>query len=396
MKKRSLIGYITVSGIGGFQEKFFSAMFKAGIKLWEVKQISGGFTAKMQPYKYLKAKRIAKSCGVELKIEKRSGLYFFLKKYNKRLGVVCGLFLMGIITTGLSNHVWDIEIIGNDTIPDSSVLSVLEECGISVGVAKTDIDYSLAQQTAMLRLGEVGWFGMELTGCRLNVKVSEKIDIPEMVETDVPCNVVAARDGKIVLTEVYSGTQLVQVGDGINKGGMLVSGTVVDSAGNILYEHASAKFIADFTETRDFFVPFESIEQAACGDETKRNYLLLMNSTIPLFWGDGQVDNAKYTEEIYNQYLFGFELPYKVKVGTYIEYRDINVVRTTEQIVSELREQKSVYESNFLSDYDITECREAYTTDENGITLSVFYKLRGNIAKQEKIELNFEKNAFNS
>ena len=63
--------YITVEGIGGFQEKFISGLISEDIQIYSITQQTAGFTAVVKPNCYLKMSRIARKNGVWLWVIKR-------------------------------------------------------------------------------------------------------------------------------------------------------------------------------------------------------------------------------------------------------------------------------------------------------------------------------------
>lgn len=58
MKRRkaraTFAAYITIKGLGGFQEKFISELITNDIQIYEICQDKDGFTAVIKPYSYLK------------------------------------------------------------------------------------------------------------------------------------------------------------------------------------------------------------------------------------------------------------------------------------------------------------------------------------------------------
>ena len=65
MKRRkaraTFAAYITIKGLGGFQEKFISELITNDIQIYEICQGKDGFTAVIKPYSYLKTARIART-----------------------------------------------------------------------------------------------------------------------------------------------------------------------------------------------------------------------------------------------------------------------------------------------------------------------------------------------
>lgn len=82
MKRRkaraTFAAYITINGLGGFQEKFISELITNDIQIYEICQGKDGFTAVIKPYSYLKTARIARKHGIRLRVTERQGFIFRL------------------------------------------------------------------------------------------------------------------------------------------------------------------------------------------------------------------------------------------------------------------------------------------------------------------------------
>ena len=107
----------------------------------------------------------------------------------------------------------------------------------------------------------------------------------------------------------------------------------------------------------------------------------------PLFLGNASVPDAVYSEETALVHIFGAEMPFRIKTGTYTAYRDIGVTRSADDCRRELERLKTDHEQNFYSEYEIASAEEKYLPDDGGIRLVVEYKLRGDIAKPVAIEM---------
>ena len=95
-----------------------------------------------------------------------------------------------------------------------------------------------------------------------------------------------------------------------------------------------------------------------------------------------------YSEEIHNLYLFGREIPLKLRVGTFTAYRDEEITRSQTDCAKILQNQREAYEENFFGEYEIVSCEEKYFPEEGGVRLIADYVLRGNIAVPQEIELS--------
>ena len=377
-------GSVSFHGYGGFPEKMISQLLGNGIRLRRVRTSGVEISGIVSPYDYPAVARAAHENGIRIKSGKRMGIYFTLSRYENRIGLYVGLLTFVLILSIFQTHVQDISIEGD--VSHGQILSILEECGITVGADKRLIRLSQAEQQIMLEVEDCAWVDVSCVGYRVNVTVQKGTPAPEM-QGDSPRNIVASRAAVIVKEVVRQGETVLSVGSGVQQGGLIVSGTMSDGGGSILFVHADAEIIGEFTETEEFFVPYNETVSIADGEETRFKYLVFNDDVYPLFLGEAYVDNAVYSEEASPLRLFGAETPFMIRSGIFTKYRQVDVVRSPDDCTSELKRLKSDYEENFLSEYEIVAVTEKYLPEEDGIRLILEYTLRGDIAEPVDIEV---------
>jgi len=378
-------GWVEFSGIGGFQERFISELLDRGIKLKRTQTTDSRITGIVSPLHYRTVAASAKKHGVRIRAGKRSGLYFSALRYSRRIGLYIGFLIFMIILSIGKSTVSDIKITG--TAPEAQIIQILEECGITRGASSHGLDFSLAERRIMLEVQNVAWVDVSLSGCRVSVTVEEAAPLPLTHDTSYPCNLIAARDAMIVDTVVRKGTLVSNIGSGVQKGGLLVSGAVTDGGERLLYHHANAEIIGEFTETREFFVPYNETIKIADGEKTEFRYLVFCDDVYKLFWGRAYVEDALYTEHTeIPDWLSG--TPFRIRVGTFTKYRAVDITRTDDDCLNELKKQKQNFEENFYPDFEIVSAIEKCHPEKDGIRLIVDYTLRGDIAVEQRIEVD--------
>ena len=250
--------YITVVGIGGFQEKFISGLISEDIQIYAITQQTAGFTAVVKPGCYLKMSRIARKNGVRLRVAERKGIAFCLYPYRRRWGLVTGALCCCAVIVFLSQFVWKIDIEGNERLSDAEIAAVMEDNGLLPGCGAKSFDTKVCELSAMSRLKDLSWISVEREGSRVYIKTAETNDPPKAdIPINTPCNVVSDYDGQLVYTEIYKGKLQTTVGSGVAKGQLLISGTVNDNGGRIVYVHADGLLKAECEQTEEFYLPFE-------------------------------------------------------------------------------------------------------------------------------------------
>jgi similar to stage IV sporulation protein len=286
----------------------------------------------------------------------------------------------------MSNFVWDIRVHGNDSISAAQIMEVMEKHGITSGVNVHSYDPQKAELALTLELDRIAWVNIERQGSRIHVHVSERLETEmSRIPITTPCNVIAVKSGVIVETEVYRGRLLVEIGSGVNRGDVVVSGVVEDGGGNVILSHASAKIIAECEENAEFFVPFTSLERRRNGRTTENNSILFLGHSFPLFMFGDTPENAVYSAQTRAPTFFGLRLPYRLRTEIYAHYDYIEVTIGQAEALERLRRQIELYRLNFYGDSEIISFEERFLICEDGIKAEVHVVYRTNIAEQRII-----------
>ncbi len=390
-KKRKGLPYGSVefSGFGGFPEKMASELISQGIVLRGVRFGDGTISGTVSPADYWLTSKTAQKCGVRLKAGKRRGLYFSVMRYSRRAGLYVGFLVFLIIISMGSSHVQDIEVHGTGGISPaqrSQVMRILEECGIREGESTRGLNTASAERRMMLEIPDAAWTDVSCEGFRVSATLELATPKPDILDQNTPCNLVAVRDAKVVEHTVRDGTLVTETGSGVPAGGLLVSGVVADSAGNVTLKHASADIIGEFTESREFFVPYRETLSTADGEQTEFRWLVAGDDEIPLFWGEASVPDSVYHEETEVLTLFGHNIPLKLRRGVFTKLRQHDITRSADDCIAELERLQADFEENFYGEYEIYSCDETAVPEDDGIKLTAVYTLRGNIAEERAIE----------
>lgn len=372
------LGSVEFCGIGGYCEEMLSELFEDGVAVRNVKAADGGIRGAVSPLDYYRVSKAARKHGVRIRAGKRRGLYFTLRRYRTRVGLCVGAIIFLLFIALWQTSVHSITIEGD--APRSQIMKILEECGIKLGASTDTLKLSKAEHRIMAEVEDCAWTDVSCEGFRVNVRVEKTSEKPEM-EDDAPRNIVAARSAMIVRQVARQGASVVTNGSGVNAGDLLVSGTVFDGREHILLVRADAEIIGEWTETREFFVPYNETISIANGDRKIFKYLVYGDDVYPLFTGKAGAENSLYTEETHIVTFLGQNTAFKMRYGIYTAYTSQDITRSPDGVLSELQRQKSGFEENFYSEYEIVNAEERFYPQEDGIRLSVEYTIQGDIAK---------------
>ena len=383
MKSNLFFGEVGFAGVGGFPEKMVSELLENGVVMRKIELSASEISGECSPFDYYKVAKTARKNGIRLRVKKRSGLYFQLSRYKTRGGLYAGFLVFVMMISLMKTRVLDIVVEGD--APREQTLKILSECGIEEGKPLSELNFSKAEQRLMLDIENCAWADVSRDGFRVKAEVQKGEEPPE-VEGKNPRNITASRPARIVSMTVRKGKAAVSVGSGVNTGDLLVSGTVFDGRSKIMLVHSDAEIIGEFLETQEFFVPYSEVKNLPKGDVKRFDSLVLGDDEYPLYFGEAFVENSVYSEE--TRLIFGENSPIKLKSRIFTAYVPTEITRSPDDVVKELRRQKSDFEQNFYSEYKIVTCSEKFFPEKDGIRLIADYTLQGDIAKPVDIAVS--------
>ncbi len=385
------MAYVKFKAIGGFQEKFISALIDNNIQLYDITESKCEISSLIKASDYSFVSRVARKYGVRTRACERQGLYFKLYGYRKRWGLVLGPLCCALTLLILSQFVWDIRISGNENLSDSQLYSVAEECGIELGSYIRSFSVSACEFKAMSEINQLSWISVEREGSRIYIKVHEKaIEEKEDIPAEMPCNIVSDYDGQLVYALIKRGTSNVKVGDGIRKGQILISGTVDNNNDGVIHIHAEGELIARCRQTEEFFIPFKQVKRKPLDEKKTTSYLMFGDFSVKLPWESyepSDLDNVTYNEETGYVSLFGLKTPIKYKKGIYTFYENEEITYKQEDVIKQLNEQKADFEDNFMQGCKVVSAVSEIIPEENGIRMKVTYTVERDVGVKQKISV---------
>ena len=331
------------------------------------------------------AEKLAKEYELELSSAEKHSLSGWMRRYRLRFGIIIGIILVIAASSYFSSVVVTIDIQGNSSVSDQDILSALDELGIHRGTRLKDIDFHIAGNELRIMVDDISWAALRHTGSRVVVEVTEKRKKPEMFSSRTPSNIFAAHDADITYTSVLDGQLMHEVGDHVPKGTLLVSGVTGDITGRIMFHHAMGEIRGIYEETVTFSDSFASSRYLPTGRTKKEPRLRLFDLDLPLFIGKNKFSSYDTSSSESRLSLFGKELPVGIKRSELTETELTEIVRTEDELRDVLMEKVFLYEKNFLSGSSVLDRDISESSDENGMTLTVRYRVEGDIGIQQEI-----------
>ncbi len=230
---RYIRGYLSIQVSGYSPERFLNACSHRGIYLWGLKAGDRAYHMYVTVQGFRKLKPIVKKTGTRVAITGRFGLPFFLHRYRRRKTFFIGAFLSAALIYLMSLFIWNIDIRGNMSRTDETILEFLENKNVVHGMPKSNVDCARIVKDIRRQFDDIIWVSASIQGTRLIIQVKENEDsnlqesAPE--KTDAQKSAVdLVADWDCTITEIVTrkGTPLVRVGDEVKKGDILVSGLI--------------------------------------------------------------------------------------------------------------------------------------------------------------------------
>ena len=383
-----IFGYVRISIEGYYIERFINICTSKKIVIWNLKREAGiklFFNAGINEFR--KLCKIAKKTQCKIKIEDKKGVPFILHRYKKRK-IFAGFLLAIVIVIAISsNFIWNIqiEVQGNEKF--ENIEQDLEEVGLKVGKAKSEIDTKEIMNKLRLKRDDIAWVGMELKGTNMIVKLVKADKKPEIVDDSEYCNIVSDKEGIITKINVQNGTANVKVGDTVKEGMVLVNGWMEGKYTGVRYVHAKAEIEAKIWYTENITIPYNATETIETGGEEVNYGIKLNNFEINFPKGVSKFEFYDTIKEEKKFKLFSdFYLP-------------ISIIKETKKEVKKEQKEYSVDEAKNLGIQQLEQQLDEKIADkdkivnknintyenQDGVEVEVTYEVLETIGTNEKI-----------
>ncbi len=337
---RFFCGILELEFWGVYPEKILNLCVKNKITVWNTRFSKQKITLNITVRDFKKLPKLLKKSGVKLHILSKKGFPFFMKKYNKRFGVFAGIITFFLVLQFMASFVWVIDVVGNENVEKSEIISICEELGIKIGVRSSSIDTKNIVQDLLLKTDKLSWASFNIEGCKLTVNVTEIT--PKTQDNSVATNLKAKADGIIKKIDVTSGNCVVSVGDTVKKGDLLVSG-IIENMNETKFVHSIGSILAQTDEEFLLEEPFIKEIEYPTGKVKKRRVLEIFTLKIPLYVGR-EKGNFVTENKCKNLNLFSQNIPIRLHTKKFIFIKNTSQKRDYQKLC-ELLEERLLLES---------------------------------------------------
>ncbi len=333
-----LKGYLRIKVWGFSPERFMNLCSNKNILLWDIRQEGEIYFMYISLKGFYQLRGIVRKTGTRVAILERYGLPFLIPKLLRRKTFLLGLIMAVAFWILSASFIWDIELTGNYQITEDMFASFLKENQVHVGMRSADLDISELEKQIRRTFPQVTWTSAKLTGTKLLIEIKEN-DAPiiTLQEEDTGgSDLVAEYDGVIVSMIVRSGVPMVNIGDTVAKGDVLVDGKVPiynedATVREYTYVTADADIVLEHTMPFAASIPLDYIEKEYTGRTKKSHYLRVGDREMKL---PEEAPFLVYDSVIKESRLLVLEkLSIPVFTGTYThrEYQNVEHIYSQEQ-----------------------------------------------------------------
>lgn len=366
-------GYYTVVVEGLDTESFLNYLIRNKIYVYNVNRIDKGkiqFSIDRENFKNLK--KIYRGNKFNVKVKKQTGIPFIVKRiYTYRGMVICAIISL-IILMSTSQFVTDVYITAPEGIDKTSLEKELYIQGVKPGVYKKSIDRKTVRDNIMVKFNEIAYISINVKGTNIFVNITKKDESQNSEENSNYCNIIASKDGIIEKVVPRSGEAIINEGDIVRKGDVLVNGANTTALPEIwattFYEAKKTSNYINIKNQRT--------------DNNKKIY------TISFYDKKFKIlRNIKYKEyEIENKThelkLGDYTFPIKIMVSTFYEVKKVENKIDVEKIKKQLSTHVlKELEYTIPVSARIIDSKDKYNVDKNMVEYIVTVTTSENIAQ---------------
>jgi similar to stage IV sporulation protein len=289
------------------------------------------------------ASRLLRDCavrGIRCRVLHRGGIPVLLYRYRARIGLLIGGVLGALLLYLSCGLLWDIRIEGASSSSSEHLLSQLAACGLRPGVVLADVD-TREIENRMLRSGEnIAWIAINRKGTVAYGQIRE-LQTSQSVKEEQPANLISDYDAVIDSVKPITGVAVVQAGQTVRKGALLISGIRDSATQGYRIIGASGEVIGRTEESIVIRIPLFYERKCYTGLETCEKSLIFFGKSIKLSKSTGIMGGS--CDTIYKMEKWTLPkdrvLPVGVQTVRMREYRMESVERTREEAYREAMQQ---------------------------------------------------------
>lgn len=304
----------TVEGLN--IERFVRYAGEQGIQLTNIRRPGPRkLTAQIQEDLLPRIQDIAMQGGWKLTAGSRRGAGRAADWLYRRWLLAAAILIGGIALLAAAQVMWQVEIADAGAY-EADIRTALTEFGVTVPMLRSQVDIGELRDALEWRYPRIAWFECGWRGSTLVIRPVEGVLPRTDGGNDGSCDVVAARDGIVQTIVTRAGTPVVEVGDIVRAGDVLIKGEERTSEGALRPVAARGSVIARVWEGASIRMPaYETVTVYTGNQET------VWTIRTPWFdlWPMGESAYAQYDTAVSEMAFGGIFLPMVLHVETRLE-----------------------------------------------------------------------------
>lgn len=318
-------------------------------------------------------------------IVKYYGKKNIVNMYENNKYVLLSLIISFMLLFLLCNTIFDIKINSNDKDIINIINNSLSDNGIGVYKRKVSFDKLNSIKNKILEDNKdtLEWIEIREKGCIYYIDVTPRVKSNNNVDNSLPSDIVAEKDGVIKHIVVHRGSKVIDNGDYVKKGDILISGNIIKNENVIDKVHSEGVIYAETWKTVNISIPFKRIDYVY--KKTINHYYLDILGHKFTISGKYDSDNTINKKSIVldKPYLF-FKL-YKEEKKIY-DYNEV-ILNKEEAYNEALNRSIDVINKKLSSDeYIISKKVLKKEVKRSKINLEVFFKVYEKIGVTSEIQ----------
>lgn len=182
--------------------------------------------------------------------------------YENNKYVLLSLIISFMLLFLLCNTIFDIKINSDDKDIINIINNSLSDNGIGVYKRKVSFDKLNSIKNKILEDNKdtLEWIEIREKGCIYYIDVTPRVKSNNNVDNSLPSDIVAEKDGVIKHIVVHRGSKVIDNGDYVKKGDILISGNIIKNENVIDKVHSEGVIYAETWKTVNISIPFKRID----------------------------------------------------------------------------------------------------------------------------------------
>ena len=375
------MNYYDIKITGKDVKRFIRNLHKIGINFYNIKYLDKSVIIRVNKCDYLKIKKIKTIYKIEIvSFYGVARCNNFINKYKIFLII---LFIGFILFLGLTNIIFDVEVIHNNKELKESILSSLKEKGISkhrfcVSFKKKE---KIKNKILDKYKDKIEWLEIKRYGTKYIILLEERKNKTN-IEDNTPCDIVAKKNGIVTRISASNGEVIVKKDQYVKKGDVLISGSIYKNDNIVATTKAKGNVYAETWYTVSVELPYHYYEKSKTNKSKKSISIKFLNKNIRF--------NKYKSFDINNIYSISNNLlPIEITISNITKTKVIDQVYTMENAyfkASEIAKKRLI--DSIGKDIKITFEKKLKLSQINSkIYIVIFYKVIENITDYKDVDL---------